>query len=478
MEKFAAPIILSILLVFTATLLSQSKLITTQIETPSLENNILDYQETQPIAVYLPPSYESSTHKYPVVYFLPGYFDVIDYWLTGRYQGYRLKNSMDQLIEDGLVEEMIVVVVSGYNMLYGSFFVNSSVTGNWEDYVAQDVVQYIDGNYRTLPSPESRGICGHSMGGFGAIHVGMKNPDIFGLIYSLSPGLYDENGLNDQGQIKGESKINRFLAKQVEWKDLSREESIEALRAYIQTLLNRGDYYGVYEYSYGAAFSPDPTTNAPFINYPYSEVDGELVLNEDYYENYENGYGGLAKKVEQYAENLRSLKMFTMDVGIHDEYSFIPNGCRYFADLLFNYDIGYKLVEFNGRHENKVAQRIEDFMFPAFSKRMVYDPNITAISDDEAQKKSSFGLNNYPNPFNPSTNIQYSIPTNVKGEMLNVQLKIYDILGTEIKILVDKQQPAGNYEVTFNAENLASGVYIYKLEAGGKMVSRKMILLR
>jgi hypothetical protein len=80
---------------------------------------------------------------------------------------------------------------------------------------------------------------------------------------------------------------------------------------------------------------------------------------------------------------------------------------------------------------------------------------------------------NYPNPFNPTTIIKYDLP-----ESGNVSLIIYDILGRRVKTLISEQQPAGRYEISFNASNLASGAYIYQLRAGRYVSTKKMILLR
>ena len=80
---------------------------------------------------------------------------------------------------------------------------------------------------------------------------------------------------------------------------------------------------------------------------------------------------------------------------------------------------------------------------------------------------------NYPNPFNPVTTIQYSIP-----QRSNVTLKVYDVLGNEIAALVNEEKLAGVYEVDFNASNLSSGVYFYKLQGGSFVETKKMILLR
>lgn len=93
---------------------------------------------------------------------------------------------------------------------------------------------------------------------------------------------------------------------------------------------------------------------------------------------------------------------------------------------------------------------------------------------------------NYPNPFNPSTKIRYSIPTPpsssplVKGrnEVGFVTLKVYDILGNEVTTLVNEQKEPGYYEVDFNAAGIASGVYIYRLQAGSFVSTKKMLMIK
>ncbi|MBU0558772.1 MAG: T9SS type A sorting domain-containing protein, partial [Bacteroidetes bacterium] len=94
---------------------------------------------------------------------------------------------------------------------------------------------------------------------------------------------------------------------------------------------------------------------------------------------------------------------------------------------------------------------------------------------------------NYPNPFNPSTVIEYSIPPSIlltKGEKINIRsalfvnLKVFDILGKEVAVLVNEAQVPGNYKVTFTRNNLPSGIYFYKLEAGSSSIFRKMLLLK
>jgi hypothetical protein len=80
---------------------------------------------------------------------------------------------------------------------------------------------------------------------------------------------------------------------------------------------------------------------------------------------------------------------------------------------------------------------------------------------------------NYPNPFNPTTKIAYSIP--IRSE---VKLSVYNILGQEVMMLVNEQQEAGGHEAIFDASNLASGVYICRLQAGAFAATRKLVMVR
>jgi len=103
-----------------------------------------------------------------------------------------------------------------------------------------------------------------------------------------------------------------------------------------------------------------------------------------------------------------------------------------------------------------------------------YSSIITGVNDNKEAIPKKFELSqNYPNPFNPTTRIEYSI-----SSKQFVTLKVYDILGREVTTLVNEEKSAGSYEVTFNAGNLASGVYIYTIKAGAFYQTKKLILLK
>ncbi|MCB0732808.1 MAG: T9SS type A sorting domain-containing protein, partial [Ignavibacteriae bacterium] len=104
--------------------------------------------------------------------------------------------------------------------------------------------------------------------------------------------------------------------------------------------------------------------------------------------------------------------------------------------------------------------------------------NIEQSSYSEEMPNNYTLYQNYPNPFNPSTTIKYQIPKNEKREMSNVKLIVYDILGKEVAIIVDKNQKPGSYEIEFNGRDLTSGIYFYRLKTSDFVVTKKMILLK
>src|SRR5262249_10127863 len=93
----------------------------------------------------------------------------------------------NRLIAAGKLREMIVVVPDARTKLGGGFYTNSPVTGNWEDFIAVELVRHVDRKYRTLARADSRAVVGHSMGGYGALKLALKHPDVFRVAYAMSP---------------------------------------------------------------------------------------------------------------------------------------------------------------------------------------------------------------------------------------------------------------------------------------------------
>src|SRR5690349_4265893 len=149
----------------------------------SLEGNLEGNAVDRDVFVFLPPSYaKEKSRRYPVVYALHGYSIGAEQWTHEIH--------VPQTIEGAFAhgaKEMIVVLPDSKTLHNGSMYSSSVTTGDFENYIAHDVVAYIDAHYRTIPDRASRGLVGHSMGGYGATRIGMKHADVFGSLYTMSP---------------------------------------------------------------------------------------------------------------------------------------------------------------------------------------------------------------------------------------------------------------------------------------------------
>ncbi|MEO8231694.1 MAG: serine hydrolase [Ignavibacteriota bacterium] len=143
------------------------------------------------------------------------------------------------------------------------------------------------------------------------------------------------------------------------------------------------------------------------------------------------------------------------------------------SNLDSNLTYNLRLIEYNNNSATG------NYSLYLLANNLEASVNLSATNVEENQIGNlEFNLSqNYPNPFNPSTKIHYTIPE-LKGSNEIVTLKIYDVLGNEVKTLVNKEQPAGQYEVEFNATSLSSGMYFFKLESGSFTETKKMILLK
>jgi S-formylglutathione hydrolase FrmB len=170
------------------------RLVREKVHAVSLEKNVTGESPDRSVSVYLPPSYDRSPGKrYPVIYLLHGITDTDETWIHPWTKSGDPWQTIPDVMNHGIAEkrfgEMIVVMPNELTNWGGSFYTNSSVTGNWEDFTVTELVKYIDGKYRTLARAASRGLAGHSMGGYGAVKLGMKHPDVYSVVYGINPAV-------------------------------------------------------------------------------------------------------------------------------------------------------------------------------------------------------------------------------------------------------------------------------------------------
>jgi len=239
-------------------------------------------------------------------------------------------------------------------------------------------------------------------------------------------------------------------------------------------LLNRPyDWDTPFSYAYGVAFSPNQNKNAPFVNYPFFLSEDKLLRNEDYWQNYENGFGGLAEETRTYKENFLKLKTITIDYGTSDLYSWIPDGCMYLSELLEGIGISHNLVNFYGGHGDKNMVRMEEHILPFFSEHLNRDGTLSINSKDDEIASPVTLYQNFPNPFNPTTMIEFRLLRRT-----DIRLSIYNMAGQEIDVLHNGHLEAGEYRYQWYANERSSGVYLYKIITGNTVERGRMLLIR
>jgi S-formylglutathione hydrolase FrmB len=163
----------------------------------ALLDNVMQEFPTRQILIYTPPGYNTYDHRtrYPVLYLLHGFGGDQNYYKAL----YGLAETMDELINSGEIQPMIVVMPDASNSLGGGFYTNSpdtlvgypgqSFAGRYADFITEEVIDSIDQNYKTIAVRKFRGISGHSMGGYGAVKLAMQRNDLFGSASSMSAPL-------------------------------------------------------------------------------------------------------------------------------------------------------------------------------------------------------------------------------------------------------------------------------------------------
>jgi S-formylglutathione hydrolase FrmB len=333
------------------------KLVDCKVASPALKGNLLGDPEEQAVSIYLPPGYEASpTRRFPTVYLLHGFTGTIEQWTVNGYQGMNLRRMMDRLVGTAAIREMIVVVPNGNNRYHGSFYTNSAVTGNWEDFIYRDLVSYVDRNYRTIAKSESRGIVGHSMGGFGAILLGMKHPEVFCAIYALSPACLSLE--SDLGP--GNSA----------WSKALRVKSGDEIKGDPRTL---DEFYVRVFVALSAAFSPNPRHEPLYVDFPFQEQNGQLIANEP--ANAEWHAKMPLYLVERHKQNLLKLRGIYIDVGEKEKFPHIRLTSARFSNELAKQSIPHIYeIYARGDHGNKIRERVEKSVLPFFSRTLEFSP--------------------------------------------------------------------------------------------------------
>jgi enterochelin esterase-like enzyme len=301
----------------------------------SLEGNLEGDAVDRDVIVILPPSYQSDTaRRYPVVYALHGYSIGAEQWTHEIH--------VPQTVEGAFAQgahEMIVVLPDSKTMHNGSMYSSSMTTGNFEQFIARDVVAYIDAHYRTMSDRRSRGLVGHSMGGYGATRIGMKHSDVFGSLYIMSPCC-----LSARPAGPANADLEKAVANAKSPADLASLPFFT--RAQLAT---------------AAAWSPNPKNPPLYLDLPTKDGAPRPDILAKWAANAPLAF------VDQYIDSLRQYRAIGIDVGDQDG---LRTDTIKLHEVLDAYGIAHTFEVYSGTHTSKVADRFQNHVLPFFSRSL------------------------------------------------------------------------------------------------------------
>lgn len=304
----------------------------------SIVGNLEGESADRDVLVVLPPGYASHPQRhYPVVYALHGYSIGAEQWTKEIHVPQTIENAFA-----GGARPMIVVLPDSKTVYGGSMYSGSPTVGDFETFIHRELVDYVDAHYRTIPDRLSRGLVGHSMGGYGATRIGMKHADVFGALYIMSPCCLSPRG-TDQIDAKALAPLEA-LKSPADAVNLSFME-----RATLAT---------------AAAWSPDPANPPLYFDLPTKngviqpEVLAKWAANAP------------LASIDQYIGNLRRYGAIAIDVGDQDGLRFDATKLH---DVLDSYGIKNRFEIYPGTHVSNIAFRFQDEVLPFFSKQLKFE---------------------------------------------------------------------------------------------------------
>jgi enterochelin esterase-like enzyme len=303
----------------------------------ALEGNLEGDAVDREVIVCLPPSYASEpARRYPVVYALHGYSIGAEQWTHEIH--------VPQTVEGAFAEgahEVIVVLPDAKTIHNGSMYSSSVTTGDFENFVAHDVVSYIDSHYRTVPDRNSRGLVGHSMGGYGATRIGMKHADIFGSLYIMSPCC-----LSPRATGPSNPQTEQTLASVKNAEDSSKLPFM--LRAQLAS---------------AAAWSPNPLNPPLYLDLPSKNGVPQPEVLAKWTANSPLAF------LDQYVRSLRLYRAISIDVGDQDG---LRADTIKLHEALDKYKIANTFEVYSGTHTSRVADRFQNHVMKFFSENLSF----------------------------------------------------------------------------------------------------------
>lgn len=306
-----------------------------QIEAASLSGNPLNDPHRRATPIYLPPGYAQSQSRYPTVYFLHGFSGRGLSWTNVSPFTLTVPERLDALIDADVIPPVIGVFPDGWTSLGGSQWLNSIATGRYEDYVFKDVVQFVDREFRTVPSPAARAVVGKSSGGYGALVMGCHHSDVFGHI-----GVHSADAYFEYCYLPSFPKAASGLLRSDGVQDWYDDFIVRAR----ETRVRSEDFPVIEILAMSAVYSPN--LEEPMkLELPFEPQTARLIpevwerwLQKD-----------PVRFIGQHVEGLRRLGSIFLDCGLRDEYN-LQWGAQMIAEGFRRAQVIFRQEEFENGH--------------------------------------------------------------------------------------------------------------------------------
>jgi enterochelin esterase-like enzyme len=308
-----------------------------KVHAPTIAGNLEGETAERDVIVVLPPSYGTSkTRRYPVLYALHGYSIGAEQWSKEIH----VPQTIEAAFAKG-AQEMIVVFPDSKTIHNGSMYSMSPTTGDFETFLARDLIRYIDSHYRTIADRQSRGLAGHSMGGYGTSRIGMRHSDMFGAIYMMSPCC-----------------MSARTAAPMPPEAVAALESVKtpADSAKLPFMLRA-------QLAAAAAWSPNPQKPPLYLDLPIGDDKTRQIVLAKWAANAPLAF------VDQYIGNLKQYRAIAIDVGDQDS---LKTDAETLHTILDSYGVANSFEIYSGTHTSRVAFRFQDNVLPFFSKNLAF----------------------------------------------------------------------------------------------------------
>ncbi|WP_263351880.1 alpha/beta hydrolase [Acidicapsa acidisoli] len=330
---------------------SGGQVVVRELRGESLTHSLIGTNPVRRLAVYLPAGYEGSARRYPVLYYLQNPLSEF----SSSFYEHEARAVLDRATEPGGIGPFVMVAVDMATPFGCSWYVNSPVTGNWEDFMMQEVVPYVDANFRTLPTRDSRGIFGDFMGGYGAIRFGMTHPEVFGAVYALHP-------------VGTGSGIYTMYSRP-DWEKLARIKSTDELSKEVWANI----FLSIFQ-----ASVPDVDKPPLYIDLQAHKTGDALEIDSAVTERLRDDFL-LETMIGKYADNLKSLRGFRFDWARNDGNQDHVYANQAFTHKLNEFGIAHEAEEYNGVWGSgnwSTDGRVATEVLPFFQRSLVFETSV------------------------------------------------------------------------------------------------------